>query len=463
MPPSYASAHDTHSPRLSVQAEDILVRAAEGGVSEIRRRSTGERLGALTLSADATASVTLFEGRGGFCAIVSSPKHLRYIGLPGSDIGVGGVRLSLSGLFINPAFVSAPVRSATVPKRQTLTPQAMILGAGMATRFEPVSGDFTGYSKPAAPLIGEKSVIRLIAEHLAAQGFDRIVINTYFKPDSLKHGLRDMTTATVRYIDEPSPSGTAGALRKALGEGSPWADALDMRQPLLIVQGDAFSNVDLTALTAAHQRHHAAVTIGCMIKPDEDVNKFGIVATDHAGADGVSGRVQMFLEKPSLAVAGPHRLANTGFYLLAPETFGWIEAVYQRKLADARHEALAQGQEPPSEVLLDFALDIFPDLLQKSLAGTLCDAQGQPMAFWAEQVGGYWSDIGNPTQYVQTLRDVYDGNLDVPLPAQCQAYYDDATGVFYWPGAQARAVAESAQIKGNVVVALPFDQTLEAG
>lgn len=317
------------------------------------------------MRADATAHLTLFEGRGGFCAIASTPAHTRYIGLPGSEIQVGGVSVSLSGPFIQPAFVTAPARPHPVG-RQNVSPYAMILGAGMATRFEPVSGEFTQYAKPAAPLIHGKSVIRLIAEQLTRQGFHEIFINTYFKPESLKAGLQGVDGATIRYIDEPSPSGTAGALRKILQAPEQFAGYLDLARPLLIVQGDAFSNADLASLMAAHVREGAAVTIGCMIKPDEDVDKFGIVATNHAGADGVSGQVQMFLEKPSLEVAGPHRLANTGFYLFAPETFPLIEAIYARKLAEARQEAIADGKTPPDDVLLDFALDVFPDLLRRT-------------------------------------------------------------------------------------------------
>ena len=48
---------------------------------------------------------------------------------------------------------------------------------------------------------------------------------------------------TVRYLDEDAPSGTAGALYKLLTDPR-YAGWLDDSQPLLVVQGDAVTDVD---------------------------------------------------------------------------------------------------------------------------------------------------------------------------------------------------------------------------
>jgi NDP-sugar pyrophosphorylase family protein len=109
---------------------------------------------------------------------------------------------------------------------------------------------------------------------------------------------------------------------------------------------------------------------------------------------------------------------------------------------------LQQGQPIPKEILLDFATDIFPEILSRS--------QAEPSLgpFWAQAVEGYWSDIGNPIQYIESIHDLYAGKVNIALPQDTHRYYRE--GIIYWEGAAELADREGASLKGNVVVALPF-------
>lgn len=93
---------------------------------------------------------------------------------------------------------------------------------------------------------------------------------------------------------------------------------------------------------------------------------------------------------------------------------------------------------------MGFAMDVFPAIFQKSQEDPALDA------FWAQAVSGYWSDIGNPAQYLET---VYAGKVNFPLPEPVSNYYRD--GVIYWEGAAAIADREGALLHGNVVVVKP--------
>jgi NDP-sugar pyrophosphorylase family protein len=98
---------------------------------------------------------------------------------------------------------------------------------------------------------------------------------------------------------------------------------------------------------------------------------------------------------------------------------------------------------------MDFANDIFPAILK------LSQEQPQLGAFWAQTVEGYWSDIGNPVQYLESVHDVYAGKVNIPLPANMEEYYQE--GIVFWEGASGIAKSEGAVLTGNVVVATPFN------
>jgi NDP-sugar pyrophosphorylase family protein len=471
-----------------------LVPAAQPGEWTILDSQGGQSLGVLYHSPGSACEVELFWGKGGFMAVVLSPQGVIYFALPGSDVEVAGARLHLNrqpyagpvsgtsppdvcldpGAETPPSGVSSRrISPPPLPKApQVVTDQAMILGAGLATRFERISGNYTDYSKPAVPFLGDRSVIRCLADHLARHGYTRLLVNTCFKPESLKAGLArwaaesgaDRKTGTgegreIGYIDETEPSGTAGALRKLLMRSPhvssmPGAATLKLDRPLLVVQGDAVTDADFSALMNAHVAHDALVTIGCQRVADSDVDKFGIIVTDrteYARQDGLeadqSGCILGFQEKPPLAEARS-RLGNTGFYIFSPRAFPLVREIYEDCLAEARAGAIHAGQPPPEEVPFDFATDIFPRLLEKTRTNPALGV------FRAQQVDGYWSDIGNPCQYLNSVRDVYGGKVGVPGPEEPQRYYRD--GVVYWEGAQEAADREGARLGGNVVVALRF-------
>lgn len=409
--------------------------------------ASGKPIGTVRNEAGSGNEVELFNGKGGFMVTVRSKGGLRYFGLPGSRIELSGTDVELIGepVTANPAKPAAMARSIS---SQSHTPQATILGAGLATRFERISGNSTNCSKPGVPLSGEKTVIEHIANNLARHNFSRLIINTYFKPASLKASLSRSEAKEILYIDESEPSGTAGGLRKMLLDPEQ-AGKLDESKPLLVVQGDAVTDADFSSLMNAHVASRALVTIGCQIVDEDDVDKFGIIVTDQSGADGQSGLITGFQEKPNKEEARS-RLGNTGFYIFAPKAYAIIREIYGELLGRKQAEARNADQPEPQEAAFDFATDIFPEILRRTQADPALGG------FRAESISGYWSDIGNPKQYLESVHDLFNGKVDLPLPANPGRYYRD--GVIYWEGTQETADAEGARLLGNVVVARPFTE-----
>ena len=424
----------------------VLLPTGKANEFDILDLKANVRLGTLIQPENASHEVELFWGKGGFMAVIRSPRGAIYFALPGASVRVGQTVLTLEGLPIvsNP---EKPVRTlAKAHPPQRYSTQATILGAGLATRFERISGDSTQYSKPAVPLAGQCSVIEVIANGLVSHGFSRVIVNTFFKPESLKSCLSRCDGAQVSYIDEAQPPGTAGGLRKMLTD-SQFMSLLDVNQPLLVVQGDSVTDASFSELMEAHISHGALVTIGCQLVAEKDVDKFGIIVTDQSGMDGQSGRIIGFQEKPKREDA-KSLLGNTGFYIFAPAAFPMVKDIYDQLLLKARKEAADAGQPLPDEVPIDFANDIFPAILERTRQKTDLGA------FWAQTVEGYWSDIGNPTQYLESVRDVYAGKVNIPLPADVLDYYEE--GIVFWEGASRIAKSEGAVLTGNVVVATPF-------
>ncbi|WP_373530922.1 NDP-sugar synthase [Vampirovibrio sp.] len=445
-----ATTNSIHENNIHIhhQVEDIQIVLEPQDTPEtfiIVDQKTNVQLGRLQQGPQSPHSIELFSGKGGLMAIISSPLGIKYFALQGSKIKVGHTTLELFGsqLSANQNREESHVSPITP---QTHSHQATILGAGLATRFERISGDTTNYSKPAVPLTGNKSVIECIANSLAVHGFNKIIVNTYFKPESLKASLSRCENAQVSYIDEAEPSGTAGGLRKMLMD-APFKPLLNPMEPLLVVQGDSVSDANFSELMEAHITHQALLTIGCQLVAEKDVDKFGIIVTDQSGPDGQSGKIVAFQEKPKQEEA-LSRLGNTGFYIFSPKALSLIPDIYSDLLKTAQEKARKDNAPLPDEISIDFASDLFPVLLKLS--------QQQPGLgpVWAQTVQGYWNDIGNPAQYIETLHDLYAGKTTLPLPTNRDEYYRD--GIIYWEGAAKIADQESAQLSGNIVVARPF-------
>jgi mannose-1-phosphate guanylyltransferase len=193
----------------------------------------------------------------------------------------------------------------------------------------------------------------------------------------------------LHYAVEPEPLDTAGAVRFA---------ALDagIDERFVVVNGDVLTDLDLTALIAAHEASGGEGTIA--LHRVEDPSAFGVVPTDD------DGRVTAFVEKPPRDEA-PTDLINAGTYVLERSVLDRID--------DGRKVSIER--------------EVFPAMVA---AGAL----------YARHDGDvYWIDTGTPQQYLAAMLDIVAGRrngLDVP-----DAVHDDA------------AVDPSATVEGSVVMA----------
>src|SRR3954447_13862484 len=170
--------------------------------------------------------------------------------------------------------------------------QAIVLVGGEGTRLRPLTKTVP---KPALTLV-DRPFLAYMIEWLAGHGVSEVVLACGFLPDVLREALageEERAGVSISYVVEPERRGTAGAIRFAADE---LGDRLEDR--FLALNGDVLTDLDLTALLAAHNASavplpqpsgqansgagEARATIA--LHPVGDSCAYGLVRTDADGA-----------------------------------------------------------------------------------------------------------------------------------------------------------------------------------
>jgi mannose-1-phosphate guanylyltransferase len=237
--------------------------------------------------------------------------------------------------------------------------QAVILVGGEGTRLRPLTSTVP---KPVVPLV-DRPFMAYMLEWLKRHGIEDIVLAMGYLPTAVRNVLGDGSAwgVNLRYVEEPDPRGTAGALKYA-------EDLLDER--FLLLNGDVLTDIDLSAQIAQHERTGAKATLALV--PVDDPTAYGLVRLEDDGA------VREFVEKPSPDQVDTN-LISAGAYVL------------ERSILDL----------VPPDVNVSIEREVWPRLIGHGL-----------YAFAAE---AYWLDIGTPERYLQGTFDIIEGNVDTAV------------------------------------------------
>jgi len=236
--------------------------------------------------------------------------------------------------------------------------KAILLAGGKGTRLRPLT---IHTPKPIVPIF-ERPFLHYQLDLLKqVEEIDQVVVSLNYQPRRIEEIFGDGSEAgvSIRYVVEPAPLGTAGAVRYA-------GDSL--RESVVVFNGDVLTEVDLAAVIALHRERKAKATI--VLTPVENPTAYGLVETD------ASGHVQRFLEKPK-----PDQITcdtiNAGIYVLEPDTFDRI----------------------PVDTPWSIERSFFPSLIERA------------ETFVAYVYRGYWIDIGTPEKYSEVHRDIMAGRF----------------------------------------------------
>jgi mannose-1-phosphate guanylyltransferase/mannose-1-phosphate guanylyltransferase/phosphomannomutase len=259
----------------------------------------------------------------------------------------------------------------------------MVLAAGLGTRLRPLTYEIT---KPMVPVL-DRPVMGHIVDLLDRHGFEQVVANLHYFPDSIKRYFGER----LSFRFEEELLGTAGGVRAC-------ADFFG-EEAFLVISGDALTDIDLGAFAVRHREAGGIATLA--VKKVPDTREYGVVLHDR------DGRITGFQEKPSPEEALSD-LGNCGIYIFEPEIFDYF----------------------PERPFADWANDVFPALLEHDVP------------FHMHEVREYWNDVGSLGELRQGTFDALRGELRLQVEGE-----EVATGVIV---AGDSTVPENTEVEGPV-------------
>src|SRR2546421_8559992 len=171
--------------------------------------------------------------------------------------------------------------------------QALILVGGEGTRLRPLTSTVP---KPVMPLV-DRPFIAFLLEWLRGHGVDDIVMSCGFMAAGVREVLGDGSRFGIRlrYVEEPSPLGTGGALKFA-------EEMLEER--FLMLNGDVLTDIDLDAQLRQHEATGARATLALVQVADPSA--YGLVRLDEDRS------VRAFVGKPGKQGDGGPKAAGNG-------------------------------------------------------------------------------------------------------------------------------------------------------
>ena len=239
--------------------------------------------------------------------------------------------------------------------------KALILIGGFGTRLRPLT---CTTPKSLLPIVN-RPFLEYQLELLKRHGIREIILCVSY----LSHIFEDYFGSgkkwglKIQYVHEKEPLGTGGAIKNA-------EELID--EPLLVLNGDVLTDIDLISLKEFHKKNKAMATIA--LNRVKDPTIYGLVETDK------KGKIQRFVEKPSWDEVTTNAI-NAGIYLFEPQVLDFIPK--------GKNFSVERG--------------LFPDLLAKKLP------------LYGYIFKGYWLDIGSIDKYFQVHFDIMSRNVNFPI------------------------------------------------
>jgi dTDP-glucose pyrophosphorylase len=228
--------------------------------------------------------------------------------------------------------------------------EAVIVAGGRGTRLRPLTDRVP---KPMLP-IGDRPLLQYTVERLRDAGVPRVHIATHYRGEQIEEHFGDGERfgVDVRYLAEPHALGTAGSL--SLLETSD--------RPILVINGDVLTSLDVRAMFTFHREQCASLTVAA--RPYRFEVPYGVLRCEGSAIKGIT-------EKP-----GYHFFVNAGVYLLEPDALDLVPGQRASDMTELLERLLTLGRRVASFPLVE-----------------------------------YWMDVGRPGDYEQAQEDVKNGRF----------------------------------------------------
>ena len=251
--------------------------------------------------------------------------HMPLVDHAGCVVGIAGLESPLA-------------EEAPLPNR------AVVMAGGKGTRLYPLTRDLP---KPMIELAG-RPILELIVEGLVARGITHIYISVNYHAEIIKNHFGDGKAfgATIEYLEETEPLGTAGALRLLPS---------DIDLPILVMNGDVLTKADFRSLIDFHADSQADAVIA--VRAYDIEVPYGVVAVD-------GNRLTSIEEKPTQSF-----LVNAGVYILGPSVLSNLPETARFDMTDLIDHMRKNDKRIDVFPLREYWLDIGrPDELKRARA-----------------------------------------------------------------------------------------------
>lgn len=226
----------------------------------------------------------------------------------------------------------------------------VIMAGGFGRRLGLLTNDVP---KPMLK-IGGKPLLELIIRQFVKAEINTIYITTHFQSEKIIEyfGNGERFGVSIRYMEEKTPLGTAGAL----------CLLPKINRPLIVINGDILTNLDFKAMALFHESNEADITVATR---EHIVDlPYGVFEIDH-------NLITALQEKPTIK-----KLINAGVYIIQPQIIKEVPTDCRFDMTDLIHKVISSG----SKVI------------------------GYPII-------EYWMDIGFSNDYHQANEDIKDGKM----------------------------------------------------
>ncbi len=170
-----------------------------------------------------------------------------------------------------------------------------LMAGGFGKRLTPLTDNIP---KPLLK-VGSKPILQIILENFIDSGFEDFFISTHFMSQKIKDyfGNGKKWNVSIKYIDEKSPLGTAGALSLLPKK--------EINMPLIMMNGDLLTNVNFKKLLDNHNKSNSVLTV-CISEHQIQI-PYGVINKNKS-------RLVRIEEKPFQKF-----FINAGIYVLNPD------------------------------------------------------------------------------------------------------------------------------------------------
>lgn len=235
----------------------------------------------------------------------------------------------------------------TFQAKDQLPVSALLMAGGRGERLIPLTD-----STPKPMLkVGNKPVIEHNIDHLIQYGITDISVSVRYLGQQIIDYFGDgkAKNASINYLTETTPLGTAGALAQLT--------SID-HEYLLMMNSDLLTDIDFGLFFEAFIDQEADMAVATI--PYQVKVPFAVMEFDE------NKKVKGFQEKPDLTY-----YSNAGIYLLKKELIGWAPKDQKFNATDLMEAVIKQGRKLIAEPIL-----------------------------------GYWLDIGRPEDYYKAQEDI---------------------------------------------------------